>query len=277
MEKLMTRRFQNKYLNRALLLGASTLLYASSTVWAQTNRPNAARVSAAKVSAKKTLPRVSSSYQLGPGDSISVNVEGHPQFSDNGVIIPPDGRIYLPVAGTLRVTGKTVAQVTSEVRSRLSSRLREPRVTVNIRDLRPRVIEYINLVGDAIRPGVIELRPGWRLTEALAAVGGAVVPLEDTAAALSRAGSKQIKINLYAAVSRPSSAANIRLRSNDTLSITKVVPAHFAIVGDVTKPGTYVLRESPRLRDCHCRSRRLESSTRRDARVHSTWQPQNRS
>ena len=183
------------------------------------------------------LPYTSSLYKLGPLDSISIQVEGHPEFSDISILVPSDGRIYLPAAGSMAINGLTIRQVTALVTRKLSSRLREPRVTVNIRSLRPVSTGYVNVVGDAVRPQIVAILPGWRLTEIMAKVGGVGDRLDETKATLSRRGVGEIKVDLFQAVSRPLSKANIRLRANDVLSIMNV--EQVTLIGDIVKPGAY--------------------------------------
>jgi polysaccharide biosynthesis/export protein len=51
-------------------------------------------------------PAADEEYQLGPGDEISMDVPGHPELTGKHVI-GPDGRITLPIAGTVDVANKT--------------------------------------------------------------------------------------------------------------------------------------------------------------------------
>lgn len=176
-------------------------------------------------------------YKLGPLDVISILVEGHPEFSDPNILVPSDGRIYLPAAGSMAINGMTIRQVTNLVTRKLSNRLREPRVTVSVRSLRSRASGYVNVVGDAVKPQIVQIRPGWRLTEVLAKVGGVADRLDETKATLSRRGVGQIKVDLFQAASRPLSKANLRLKPNDVLSIMNVEPV--TLIGDVEKPAAY--------------------------------------
>ncbi len=178
---------------------------------------------------------------------ISVIVEEHPEFSDNNIVVPADGRIALPPWLSVFVIGKTTALVQAEVRRRLMmTRLRDPRVTVSVRSMRPAAQRFINIVGDVVRQGIVQLDEGWRLTEALSAIGGVTGRLDEARATLTR-GRTSIPINLHEAVSRPASKANLRLRANDVISVMRIEP--ITVIGAVAKPNDYGWRSASTLVD----------------------------
>jgi polysaccharide export outer membrane protein len=109
-------------------------------------------------------------YRLEPEDVITVTVQRHPEFSGE-FLIPPDGVIDLPVIGKMQVSGKTLAELTDLVVAGLKKRLRAPEVTVSLKTPR---LQRIYVMGGVVNPGVYDLKPGWRVLEALTAAGGVV-------------------------------------------------------------------------------------------------------
>lgn len=193
------------------------------------------------------IERTKGPYRLGPRDVIGVIVEEHPEFSDSNIVVPADGRISLPPALSFFVIGKTTAQVQAEVRRRLMmTRLRDPRVTVSVRSMRPAAQSFINIVGDVVRQGIVQLDEDWRLTEAMSAVGGVPGRLDETRATLTR-GRTSIPINLHEALSRPYSKANLRLRPNDVISVMRIAPV--TVIGAVIRPNDYGWRSASTLVD----------------------------
>lgn len=71
-------------------------------------------------------------YTLKPGDVVSVTVLEDPLL-DRQVLVAPDGRIALPLAGSLVAEGRTPQQLAGTVRARLRSRFVDPpTVTVSL-------------------------------------------------------------------------------------------------------------------------------------------------
>jgi protein involved in polysaccharide export with SLBB domain len=177
-----------------------------------------------------------------------ISVKDYPEFDQSNVIVPPDGTVSLPFYGTLRVGGQTVAQVQAVVRSRLRRELRNPGVAVSITQFRPAaplVIGRVYLVGAGAAQGTVEIRKGFRLTEVLSAAGGLSGRMEEMRATLTRAGSAPINLNLQNAIARPGSAANILVRPNDVLTISKVAPGRIVVSGDVLRPDTFEMHQNP--------------------------------
>ncbi len=118
---------------------------------------------------------VAQGYRVQPGDVLRIEVV-EDESLNRTVLISPDGRISLPGAGGLRVSGLTIEQIQSTLAARLeSSFVSRPNVFVGIEGLAPEeddpVIE-IFVVGEATTVGRIELEPGTVLLQAIAAFGG---------------------------------------------------------------------------------------------------------
>lgn len=112
---------------------------------------------------------VTAPYRLGPEDVVTITVQRHPEFSSE-VLIPSDGVVNLPVCGKVQVSGLTTQELTQLVTKGLSERLRKPEVVVTLKSQR---MQRIYVTGAVAQPGVYDLKPGWRVLEALTAAGGA--------------------------------------------------------------------------------------------------------
>ncbi len=102
-------------------------------------------------------------YTLRPGDVIVVNVLEDAEL-DREVLLLPDGRISLPVAGTIKADGRTPQQLASIIRARLRRNFVEaPNVTVSVSSL-AEVAEVedeletveVFVLGEVTRPGRYE-------------------------------------------------------------------------------------------------------------------------
>jgi len=82
------------------------------------------------------------SYQIQPGDTLLVTVWDHPELTapagtqqsaaSNGRLVYPDGTMFYPYVGNLKVEGMTIEELRSTLTSRLAKYLRNPQVDVSV-------------------------------------------------------------------------------------------------------------------------------------------------
>jgi len=133
-------------------------------------------------------------YRLHPGDVIAVTVAGFPDLSLQAEV-QIDGNLSLPRVGEVASAGRTIAEVRSEIRRALSSRilatvLSDGSETVRAVDpdqIAVAVTSYrpVYVAGDVARPGELTFRPGMTVRQAIAGAGGAALapmaPMQDPA------------------------------------------------------------------------------------------------
>jgi polysaccharide biosynthesis/export protein len=175
-------------------------------------------------------------YRLGPEDVLAVGVLRHPEWSVNQVTVTSAGKINLPVVGELVASGKTIAQLDAIITQRLSGRIRFPEVTVSL--VTPRQTQVF-VVGSVAKPGAYPIKPGWRVSDALAVAGGTTVRPEVIAASLSRANQKKpVPLDLAKILSDSNNPANLTLQSGDTVRFSART-IQVQVVGEVGKSGPY--------------------------------------
>lgn len=108
-----------------------------------------------------------SSYVIGPGDQLQINVYGQPELSkESGV--SSEGDLSLPLIGQVHAAGLSVAQLEAEVRRRLAEYLINPRVTVAMQQSRQR----FSVLGEVQKPGSFGLEKPTTVMEAVSMAGG---------------------------------------------------------------------------------------------------------
>lgn len=185
-------------------------------------------------------------FILGADDVIGVDVANHPEMSADALTLSSTGRVALPILGPLTVKGKTLEQARVAIANAFKSQLKNPKVSITLVRARPR---QTTVLGDAIaRPGAVDLQPGWRVSEVLAAAGGLkdVAP-EDVRATLKRVNGAPVALDLATIYRAPEKAANPRVAVGDVLSVVAVPLVNVTVNGDVGTPGPLAVRKAPTL------------------------------
>ena len=112
---------------------------------------------------------VSQNYQIGPEDSIEVQVWKNADLSKT-VTVRPDGKISLPLIGDVQAAGLTAGQLTDAVTEKLQTYYKEPaQVTVIIHEVNSYAI-YV--LGEVNKQGKYAVRTGTTLLQAISLAGG---------------------------------------------------------------------------------------------------------
>ncbi|MGI6519041.1 MAG: SLBB domain-containing protein [Bacillota bacterium] len=169
-------------------------------------------------------------YLLGPGDVISISVFGDDQL---GVAaeIGPDGIISIPLVGSVKVSGLTVAQASRDIAHALSVYIKNPDVTVT-------VVEYrkvrVAVVGEVARPGIYEVPSGSGVVAAIAAAGG-LTELADADCVVAMDGA--VRHVDYSSVVG-GSTADFPVGDGAVVHVPREV-RQILVLGDVVHPGSY--------------------------------------
>lgn len=107
-------------------------------------------------------------YRIGVEDELGISVWHEPDISTNAVV-RPDGMITLPLLNDLKVTGMTTKELQDMLTERLKEFLKEPQVTVIVRQIRSR---KVYLIGEVARPGTYQLNNPKTVLQLLAEAGG---------------------------------------------------------------------------------------------------------
>src|SRR5688572_20298133 len=109
-----------------------------------------------------------STYKLGPGDGVYLNVYAAHSL-DQDLTVTPEGRLLIPRIGQVDVTGYTVTEAEKRVNQVLSRDYRNPDAKLSLRKLRG---VKINLLGEVVFPGVQTATSLQRLSEVIDKSGG---------------------------------------------------------------------------------------------------------
>jgi polysaccharide export outer membrane protein len=187
-------------------------------------------------------------YMLGAGDHVSIQVSGRPEMSARHVM-GPDGRISMPLVGTLRLSEQTREEAAVTVQTALQRYFSQPAVTLSVEQYSA---NRVTVLGRVQNPGVINFDKVPTILEVLARAGA--LPVIDKQATLTRCAifrgrDKVVWIDLKHLLARSDPAYNIRLKPNDIVYIPDSGDTSVYVMGAVHRPGAYRLTPDMSLLD----------------------------
>jgi len=197
-------------------------------------------------------PELRSTYVLGPEDQITIRALHCEEISDKPFRIQPDGKLNLPLVGSVTVAGLEIPAFESKLRDLLRAYYVNPEVTVTVTEFRS---QPVSVVGAVANPGVHQLQGRKTLLEIISMAGGTKpdagpvvkitrrldwgrIPLksahDDAEGEFSVAD-----ISLKDLIESRNPAENILIRPSDVISIPPAALVY--VIGEVKKSGGFVL------------------------------------
>ena len=96
-------------------------------------------------------------YPIGPGDVLQISVPAMEELKDRNVRVTSEGTILLPFIGRVQVAGLTEDELAEQLRPRLKDYLRNPRVSIFVKEYNSR---QVAVLGAVTRPGLYNLTSG---------------------------------------------------------------------------------------------------------------------
>jgi len=133
---------------------------------------------------------------LGADDVLDITVFREKNLS--GIFrISPDGSIQYPLIGTIVAEGRTPAQISDEIRSRLSEGyLKEPHVSVFVKEFNSK---KIFVFGQVQKPGTFRYEESMNIIQAITLAGGFTKTANGSSVSVTRKitdGEKRFKISV---------------------------------------------------------------------------------
>jgi polysaccharide biosynthesis/export protein len=195
-------------------------------------------------------PPTNAAYRLAPPDVLDIVVRGVAPIQDSAgntassaierqVAVRPDGKISFDLIGEVDAQGKTVAEVRTEIFTRLQEFIRAPDVTVILRESNSR--RYY-VLGEVNRIGAFPLVGEVTAVEALAQAGGPTILANVNGAWLSRPeGETKVVYKIkFEDITRGDGATNYALRPGD---VVYVPPGFSARIGNALQVIFYPLQQ----------------------------------
>lgn len=187
---------------------------------------------------------VNADYVVGPGDVLSIDLWGgvSSRLVRN---VDREGRVNLPEAGPLQVSGKSLGEVQQAVERAIATQFRDTSADVSVSRLRT-VRVYI--VGEVAEPGAYDISSLSTALNALVAAGG--VTARGSLRELQHYRGRQLveNIDAYDLLLRGVTPDARKLENGDTLRVPPI-GAQVTVTGMVRRPAIYELNGEKTLAD----------------------------
>jgi polysaccharide biosynthesis/export protein len=114
-------------------------------------------------------PGEARTYRLGAFDKIEVDVFGVDELSRREIQADASGHVAFPLVGTIDANGLTPEQLAAEIAARLRRFVRDPQVTVNLKES---VSQVVTVDGQVREPGMYPVLGNMTLMRAVASARG---------------------------------------------------------------------------------------------------------
>jgi polysaccharide export outer membrane protein len=201
-------------------------------------------------------PPAGEEYQLGAGDEISLDFGGRTEMSGKR-IVGPDGRITLPLAGSILLADKTREQAADAILAALQPFYSNLSVTVGVDKY---TSNRVLLLGAVEHPGIITFDTAPTLLEVVTrggVLGGTPAgygdsqtkrPVIPERCIIYRGSDKVMFVDLKGLLDSGSPLADLRLRRDDVVYVPSTADRYVSVLGQVQHPGAFQLESSSSLR-----------------------------
>lgn len=185
-------------------------------------------------------------YRIGRGDVLNVIVYDHPELTipagsersaaESGNVVHSDGTIFYPYIGQIKVAGRTVKEVRSQIQRRLSGYIAEPQVDVKVAAFNA---QKVYVTGQVTEPGVFPVtNVPLRVLDVLSEAGGLTETANWHDVILSRDGNDR-HISVFDMLSNGDIAQNAQLRSGDVIHVPNIGNQQIYVMGEVNLPAAF--------------------------------------
>lgn len=181
---------------------------------------------------------ISRIIQLGPGDSVSIQVYGQPDMA-TVVYVSDDGTIPVPLAGPVPIAGLSPSEASQRIEKALKDGkfLVDPHVTLTVMVSRSQRVSVLGQVG---KPGLYPIESNTTIFDLLAMAGGALETGSEEIFLLRTDASgilQRYPINLKGLDNAKNAIPEQALRGGDSILVPRA--EQFYIYGEVSAPNKY--------------------------------------
>ena len=179
------------------------------------------------------------SYVVGPGDKVFVDIYGGSQKSEQ-MQVGPDGTIVVSGYGPIHIAGLTVGAANAKIKQTLGKRYSSSQIRLTLGQTRTIMV---NVMGEVRAPGTYTLSAFASVFHALYMAGGVngLGTLRDIK--VFRGGRQIASVDIYDYILNGKLAGNIRLAENDVIMVgpyQNIVD----VAGNIKRPMAYEMKKN---------------------------------
>jgi polysaccharide export outer membrane protein len=186
-------------------------------------------------------PAADEEYRLGRGDEITIDFPGRPDLAAK-LVVGPDGRITLPLAGDVMLAGQTREDAAKAIDTALAPYYTNLQAQVTVTKY---TANKVLVLGAVEKPGVVTFDGTPTLLEALSRAGletgpnkAATIPER---CAIYRGQNEVVWVDLKTLIDSGNSLADLRLRRDDVVYVPNGNERFVSVLGQVQHPGAVPL------------------------------------
>lgn len=176
---------------------------------------------------------VDDKYKISSGDVLFVRVSPAEELSKE-VIVTSDGKIVLPLVGSVKVDGNTISETEKMLEKLYSVYISKPRITITVKYYSKR---QVFIMGEIKNPGGYQYEENLKLLELISKAGG-ITQYAGKNIKIYRGEKEQQVINVNLEEIIRDISKDILLYPGDIIEVPKQ-PKTISIIGEVSYPGTY--------------------------------------
>jgi len=159
-------------------------------------------------------------YTIGPLDTLTVMVWRNPDLSST-VAVRPDGKVSTPLVSEVQAAGRHPADLAKDIEAALSKYIREPVVSVAVKDFQGVYADQIRIVGEAAKTQAVPYRQNMTVLDVMIQVGGMTDFADGNRAVLVRGaeGGKEYGLRLDDLLKRGDISANVAMMPGDIIIV----------------------------------------------------------
>ena len=179
------------------------------------------------------------SYVVGPGDKVFIDVYGASQKSEQ-LQVSPDGTIQVTGYGPIHIAGLSVAQANARIKETLGTRYKSSEIRLTVGQTRT---ISVNIMGEVAAPGTYTLSAFATVFHALYMAGGVngIGTLRNIK--VFRGGRQVTSVDLYDYILNGKLTGNVRLADNDVIMVGPF-DCIVDIAGYVKRPMAYEMKKN---------------------------------
>ncbi len=192
-----------------------------------------------------TTTAVPGDYRINPGDTILMGLTGGVEASNVSLVVDPEGRIFIPKVGAVRVAGIAYRDLRSSLERELSRQYRGFTAAVAMGPLHSLTV-YVT--GFAQTPGSYTVGSLSTLVNAVLAAGGPSAGGSFRSLQVRRGGKLISDFDLYDFLLKGDKSGDVVLQNGDVIFIAPA-GAQVAVIGSVNSEAIYEAKSGDTLND----------------------------